>query len=92
MMPFATYQGTTDDDGKFLKLETPKERRARYRVNMWVETNNGGRLTDDYTAKKPCALNDLLQQTILPAVDELIEEAKEHGGTKRYGFSCFKWG
>lgn len=92
MKPFAVYRGTTDEDGKFIKLEHPGKRRFRYRVEMWVETHTGARLTDDYTSKEPCRLNDLMVQTITPAVDTIIAEAAQHGGTKRYGFSCYKWG
>lgn len=93
MMPFATYRGTNDEDGKFIKLNHPGHRHFRYRINMWVETPTGARLTDDYTSKRPCRLNDLLEQTITPAVDKLINEAKkEYGGVSRYGFNCYKWG
>ena len=92
MKPFAVFQGTTEIDGRFIKLEHPGKRRFRFRVDLWIKARNGTQLVDQVTTKAPCRLNDLMEQTITPAVDKIIAEAAEHGGTERYGFSCYKWG
>lgn len=91
MMPFVVFQGTTEDDGKFLTFETPPHR-ARFRVNMWAELPTGKRISNDYRTKKPCHFTDLMEQTVKPEVDKFINEAKQSGGVSRYGFSCYLWG
>tara|TARA_R110001583_G_scaffold155783_4_gene307457 strand:+ start:5836 stop:6114 length:279 start_codon:yes stop_codon:yes gene_type:complete len=92
MKPFAVFEGTTDEDGKFSKFDIPGKRRHRFRVVMWIKTNNDTRLEHDFSTKQPCRFTDFMTQIVKPAVDEIIAEAAQHGGTKRYGFSCFKWG
>lgn len=92
MKPFAVFKGTNDDDGKFIKLKHPGKKRLRYRIDLWVQTVNGDRLTNEITTKEPCRLNDLMEQTVTPAVEEIIAEARDLGGTAQYGFNCYQWG
>jgi len=92
MKPFAVFEGTTDDDGKFVKFYVQGKRPHRYRVVLWIKTKNGNKLVDTFSTKTPCLFTDFTAQIIRPAVDDLIAEAAEHGGTERYGFSCYKWG
>ncbi|MBU0539643.1 MAG: hypothetical protein KKG73_14560 [Gammaproteobacteria bacterium] len=92
MKPFAVFEGTTDDDGKFTKFDMPGKRRQRYRVVLWIKTKSGDKLEDAFSTKTPCRFTDFMTQIIKPAVSEIIAEAAEHGGTERYGFSCYRWG
>lgn len=92
MKPFAVFQATAYDDGDFSTFNPPPARRFRQRVELWIETTTGERLTDNYSTKKPCSFSEFLEQTIKPAVDELIAEARDLGGTEKYGFSCYLWG
>lgn len=92
MKPFAVFEGTTDEDGKFSKFDVPGKRRHRYRVVLWIKTKNGNKLEDAFSTKTPCRFTDFMAQVIRPAVDDIITEAAAHGGTECYGFSCYKWG
>ena len=92
MKPFAVFQGTTDEDGKFVRFDIQGKKRRRYRVVLWIKTNNGDRIEHEFSTKTPCRFTDFMAQIIRPAVDDIIEEAAENGGTERYGFSCYKGG
>lgn len=91
MKPFASYHGTTDHDGRFSKLKHPGKKPGRWRVNLWVITRNGSNFSNEITNREPCRFNDMLQGTVLPAVNEIIDDANQDGGAKKYGFNCYHW-
>lgn len=92
MTRIAVFRGTTEDDGQFIgSIKHPYQNRHRFHVELFVKTSNGDLLKDEITTKGPVQLNDLLEDTVKPSIDELIAEANKLGGTKKYGFDIFKW-